>query len=530
MLSRIRIKKFLYLKDIDIELGKGLNVFTGETGVGKSLIVDALSFVFGKKGRYSEGDFVEVVFENVSNPYSEDETLIFARELKNGKNIYYINGRRATLSTVKEASKGLLSIHGQNHQHSLFDGKKHREMLDTYAGIEDILDQYINLYKKYKDLQRELEYLHNQQSNRLRELDILRFQLNELEEAKIKEGEKQDLEERHRYLSNISRIKEAVFFSEQMISEQDGSVIEKLSDVIRELEKVSDFSDELREIISSLEEAKAIISDASYSLSRFDLDFDTSEINHIEERLNLINRLELKYNTDEKGLINLMDQFRQRVEYLENLEFELPKIEKQMQEIHRKLLELAEKISGIRKQKAEELGKKVEEHLKQLALKESKFIVKVVETELGQYGKDDVFFLFSANKGFDPMPVDQVASGGEISRLSLALKLVVGSDVDCMVFDEVDTGIGGKTALSMARKLKKLSEDYQVILITHLPQIAVYGDRHFYIEKSHKKDKTVATIKLLHTDERINEIARMLSGKTDKKTVELARQLLENAK
>lgn len=529
MLSKIRIKKFLYLEEIDIELGKGLNVFTGETGVGKSLIVDALSFVLGKKGKYSEGDFVEIVFENVNNPYSEEGILILAREFKNGKNVYYINGRRATLSTIKEASKDLLSIHGQNHQHSLFDGKKHREQLDIYADIKDLLNRYTQLFRKYKDLKRELEYLHNQQSNRLRELDILRFQLEEIQDANIREGEKQELEERYRYLSNIGGIKEAVFRSEQILSEEDGSVLEKLSDVVRELEKVSDFSDDLKEVVSSLIEAKTIISDASYTLSRIDIDFDPSEIDRIEERLNLINRLELKYNTDEKGLINLMDQFRQRVEYLENLEFELPEIEKQIQQIHGEMLDLAEKITSIRKQKAKELSKKVEEHLKQLALKESRFVVKVVETELGPYGKDEVVFLFSANKGFDPMPVDQVASGGEISRLSLSLKLVVGTDVDCMVFDEVDTGIGGKTALSLAKKLKKLSEDYQVILITHLPQIAVYGDRHFYIEKSYKNDKTVASIKLLHAEDRINEIARMLSGKIDEKTVELARQLLENA-
>ncbi|SNZ09051.1 DNA repair protein RecN (Recombination protein N) [Persephonella hydrogeniphila] len=529
MLSKIRIEKFLYLKDVDIDLDRGLNVFTGETGVGKSLIVDAVSFVLGKKGKFSEGDYVELVFEDVENGYSEDGVLILAREIKNGKNIYYINGRRATLTALKEASEGLLTIHGQNQQQKLFEREKHREILDTYAGIGNLLEEYRELYRKYRELEKQEEYLKNQQSNRLREIDILNFQLNELEEASIKEGEKEYLEEKYRYLTNISRIKEAVYRSEQILFEEEGSVNEKLSLVIKELEKISDFSEEIKNVIQSLEEAKAIIDDASYSLNKVEVDFEQSEIQEIEERLNLINRLEIKYNTDEKGLITLKNQFKERLEYLKNLEFELPKIEKEKRNVYKKLLELAEKISLIRKEKAKELEKSLKTHLEELALNEAKFVVEITDTEIGKHGKDDVLFLFSANKGFDPMPVEEVASGGEVSRLSLSIKLVAGSDVDCMIFDEVDSGIGGKTALFMAKKLKKLSEKYQVILITHLPQIAVYGDKHFYIEKQHTSDYTFASIKQLETEERIKEIARMLSGKTDRQTVQLAKQLLQSA-
>ncbi|WP_457626617.1 DNA repair protein RecN [Persephonella sp.] len=530
MLSKIRIKKFLYLKDIDIDLDKGLNVFTGETGVGKSLVVDAVLFVLGKKGKFSDGDYVELIFENVQNEYSEEGVLILAREVKSGKNVYYINGRRATLSALKEASEGLITIHGQNHQQKLFDRERHREILDAYAGIWHLLEEYRKLYIRYRELEKQEEYLKNQQSNRLREIDILKFQLDELEEADIKEGEKEKLEERYRYLTNISRIKESVYTAEQLLSEEEGSVSEKLSSTVKELEKVSGFSEEIKEIIRSLEEAKAIIDDASYSLSRIDIDFDRSEIEEIEERLNLINRLEIKYNTDEKGLVDLKEQFRERLEYLKNLEFELPKIKEEKEKVYADLQELAEKISLIRKEKAKQLEKSLEDHLKELALNEARFIVQVKEAEIGKYGKDSVLFLFSANKGFEPMPVEEVASGGEISRLSLSIKLVAGSDVNCMIFDEVDSGVGGKTALFMAKKLKKLSEKYQVILITHLPQIAVYGDRHFYIDKYHTSDSTLASIKQLETDERVKEIARMLSGKTDEQTVELARQLLQSAK
>ncbi|EDP73407.1 AAA family ATPase [Hydrogenivirga sp. 128-5-R1-1] len=211
MLSKIKIGKFLYIKDIELELTDGLNVFTGETGVGKSLIVDAISFVLGKKGKYSEGDYVELSFENVDNQYAEDGLLFLAREVKNGKSYYYVNGKRATLSTLKEASEGIIAIHGQHHQQALFNRKEHIKMLDKYAQIDDLLEKYRKLYKEYKSLEKEEQELIQQQSNRLRELDILKYQLQELEEADLKEGEKQQLEEKYNYLSNILKIKEAVY-------------------------------------------------------------------------------------------------------------------------------------------------------------------------------------------------------------------------------------------------------------------------------------------------------------------------------
>ncbi len=529
MLSRVKIKKFLYLKDIELELDRGLNVFTGETGVGKSLIVDAISFVLGKKGKYSDGDYVELEFEGAESDYAEEGLLILAREVRNGKNLYFINGRRATLSALVEASKGIISIHGQNQQQTLFDQKKHLQLLDAYSKNEKLLGEYRTLYKQLKKIQEQEKQIKQEQANRLRELDILRYQLEELKSAQLKKGEKEELEERYRYLTGIGEIKEAVYEAVNEISEGEGSVLEKLGYTIKRLEKVSDYSDRIKEALSALEEARSIIQDSYYSLEKIDLDVDTGELSMIEERLNLINRLELKYSTDLDGLIQLIDQFEERIEYLEGLEYRLPQLEEEKKQLLDKLQKLASQLSERRRINALKLAREVETHIKQLAMPEARFVVSVEETELSQDGKDRVVFLFSANKGFEPVPVDEAASGGEISRLSLALKLVVGSDVSCMIFDEIDTGIGGKTATFMAEKLKRLSEKYQVILITHLPQVAAYADRHFYIEKIYTEGSTEAVVKQVEGEERIREIARMLSGSIDEKTLQLARQMLDNA-
>lgn len=530
MLSQIHIKKYLYIKDIILEFYNGLNVFTGETGVGKSLIIDAIEFVLGKKGSYEEGTFVELVFDNIYNEFSEEGTLILARQIKNSKSIYYINGRRATKTSVEEASKDIIEIHTQHHQQNLFRKSFYRETLDKFANMEELLKEYQELFSKYKQLKEKEKSISEKQSERLRELDILKYQLKELVEANIKIGEKEELEKRYRYLSEIQNIKEVVYLSKNILEEEENSILDNLNLIIKNLQKLKDTAPFIEEIYKNLEDAKILLQEASYSLSSMDLDFEENEIYEIEERLNQINKLEMKYNTDEEGLLKLKEEFENKIEFLENLEFELPKIKQQIKEIEEKLFTVAEKISKLRKEKGKELSKTIEKHLKELGLKEAQFIVKIEEKELDRYGKDNITFLFSANKGYPPSPLGEIASGGEISRISLALKLTTGSDVECMIFDEIDTGLGGKTAVLLAEKLKKLSKNYQVILITHLPQVAAYADKHFYIDKVFDNTGTKAIIKVLDREKRKEEIARMLTGKIDKETLYLAEKLIESTK
>ncbi len=530
MLSSISIKNYLYIKNIHIEFDRGLNIFTGETGVGKSLIIDAIEFALGKRGNYKENTCVEVIFENLENDYADEGTLIISREIKNGKSIYYLNGRRATRSTIIEATENIVEIHSQHHQQKLFRQSYYRETLDKYARLETLLKEYQRVYDRYIFLKEKEKEIIQKQSERLREIDILKFQLREIEEADIKEGEKEDLEKKFQYLSQIQSIKEVVYNCEFTISEKEESILSELSNVIKSLERIKDASPLLEEVYTNLLDAKVLIQESQYNLSHMNLDFDPEEYRTIEERLNLINKLELKYNTDEKGLIELKEEFKKRIEYLENLEYQLPDIQKNLKEISNKLRELSEEISKVRKEKGRELEEKIKEHLKELGLKEAEFVVHIEEKQLDRYGKDRITFLFSANRGYPPSPLGDIASGGELSRISLSLKLITGSDVNCLIFDEIDTGLGGKTALLLAEKLKTLSENYQIILITHLPQIAVYADKHFFIDKQFKDNKTEAVIKVLSTEKRMEEIARMLTGSTDEKALELARKLLERAK
>ncbi len=526
MLSQINIREYLYLKNLSLELSKGLNIFTGETGVGKSLIIDAIDFVLGKKGSYKEGSYVELVFENIENEYSEEGTLILSRQIKNGKSVYFVNGRRATLSTVKEASSGIIEIHAQHHQQNLLKRDYHRILLDRYARLENLLSEYQNLFSQYKQLENQEKELSKKQGERIKELDILKYQLNELIEADIKEGEKEELEKRYRYLSEIQNIKEIVYLAENLISEDENSVLDKLDFLLKHLEKVKNSSPVLEDIYNTINDAKILIQEASFNISNLDLDYDYQELKEIEERLNLINKLEMKYSTDEKGLINLIHQFEEKINQLENQENLLPEVKRKKEEIFKQVLKLADEISYIRKEKAKEFDRLVKNHLLELGFKEAEFFTLFEEKDIDRYGKDKITFLFSANKGFSPEPIDKVASGGEISRISLALKLITGSDVECMIFDEIDTGVGGKTAVYMAEKIKKLSKNYQILLITHLPQIAAFGDKHFYVEKIYEGNSTTAVIREIKGEERKKEIARMLTGSTDEESLNLAQSLL----
>jgi DNA repair protein RecN (Recombination protein N) len=525
MLSSVRIKKFLYIKDVEIDLHPKMNVFTGETGVGKSLVIDAITFVLGEKGNYEEEDYVELTFE-VDNDYSEDGILVLARQIKNGKSLYYLNGRKVGKSLIQEVSRDLIEVHGQHYSQRLFDKDYHREVYDKYLKIEDKLQEFQQLYIQYQKLKKEYEDIILKQSDRLQKIDFLQFQINELQSANLKEGEKQKLEQEYNYYSNIQTIKESVEFTKALISQENG-ILQNLSTAVKSISKVSDFEERLSKVLDNLENAKTLIEETYYDLEDFDLDFNQEKLHQIEERLNLINHLERKYGYDEKGLINLLENLQNELETLLHLEDKTPILESQLKQLHSLVVEKANELSNIRKSKVKEFEEEVLNHLKDLAFKSANFKVLIQEKELDRYGIDKVQFLFSGNKGFEPKPLDEIASGGEISRLSLVLKLISKKSVNTMIFDEIDTGIGGITAVSMAKKLKQLSKDFQIILITHLPQIAVIGDKHFYIDKQEENGKTRAVIKQLTLDERVKEIARMLSGIVNEESINLAKEFLK---
>lgn len=524
MLVNVTIKKFLYFQDINIDLSEGLNVFTGETGAGKSLILDAIEFVFGKKS-FDDEAFVELTFE-IENQYSEDGVLILSRQIKNGKSMYYLNGRKVTKSILEEIFPSLLEIHGQHQSQNLFKKDYQREVFDKFAKVEDILKQYQSIYTEYKNILKEIQDLRQKQSERLRMIDILKYQITELENLNLKKGEKDKIEEEYRYLKNRQLIQEGLSFSLNMLSER---VIPDLRHIDKTLQKISNFSKNIESIYNDLQEARIIIENIYYSLSSFD-EYDNQDITTIEDRLNQINFLERKYNTDADGLIELLGNLKVQLESFENLEYELPILEKKVKETEESLYKLAEELSQKRKEAVKLFEDMVISHLQELAFLSVDFKVSIEDKQLDLYGKDKIEFLFSSNKGFDLKPLSEIASGGEISRVSLAIKLVSKKSVPTMIFDEIDTGIGGKTAVSMAKKLKELSRDFQILLITHLPQIAAFADSHYHIEKRLEGDKTIGVVKKLDYEDKVLEIARMLKGETDEKSVEYAREFINTLK
>ncbi len=526
MLSIIDIKQFLYIENTVIELSDGLNVFTGETGVGKSLILNAINFVLGKKGNYENNDFVELVFESVNTPFSDsDGTLIVSRQIKNNKSYYFLNGKRATLSTIKEATKDIIEIHSQHSYHSLFSSEFPRITLDNYSNLSNLLDKYKVLYLKFKKLEEMEKNLKIQQSESLKEIDIVEYQLQELE-ALDATLDKKEIEERFNYLKSISDIKLAVEEAKYIISDKENSIEEDISYVSKILSPFYEMDTNIKNAHSLLESAKELIKEAYYALSDLDFDFSEEEINELESKLNFINRLEAKYNTDYKGLFKIKKQLKNRLEELKDLEFKIPEIEKEKDEVYKELIKLSEEISQIRKEKAKELEKLIVNNLEDLALKGCQFVVNVEDCDINIYGKNKVEFLFSANKGIKPQPLNKVASGGELSRISLVLKLISKKSKDTIVFDEIDTGIGGKTAIYMAEKLYSLSKNFQVILVTHLPQIASIADTHYLIEKKFDGEKTFLMVNKLSGECREREIARMLSGIINDKSLKHARELL----
>lgn len=525
MLTCISIKKLLYFRDVDINLTDGLNVFTGETGAGKSLIIDAIEFVFGQKGNFEEDSFVELTFEATSE-YSEDGVVILSRQIKNGKSIYYLNGRKVVRSLLEEIGQSLIEIHGQHQNQKLFKKEYHRQIFDKSAKLEDMLEDFQKVYTSYKDMYKQVEKLKRLQSERLRTIDIINYQIKELQEADIKPSDKDNLENQYNYLKNIRVITEGISLCQNTLSER---VFPDIKIVDKTLSRLANIDSRFEKMYNEFQEAKAILENIFYSFDSFE-DYQYTDISQIEERLNRINFLERKYNVHADELVNILANLKSELDRLENIEYELPDKERNLFELEKKVKHLAEEISKKRRDNIKSFSESVVKHLKDLGFSWVNFTVSIDEKPIDLYGKDRLEFLFTSNIDYDLKPLNEIASGGEISRLSLAIKLVSKNSVPTMIFDEVDTGIGGKTALNMAKKLKELSREFQVILITHLPQIAALSDNHYFIEKKNEDGKTIGTVRHLTQEDKVYEIARMLKGDIDNKSIDYAREFIDSLK
>ena len=532
MLENLRVENLALIEKEEIEFSEGLNVMTGETGAGKSIILGALDLALGGKinrgmVRDNEKDaFVEAVFSlngseeeklKESDLESFDGQIILSRRIKGTKSVARINGETVPAARLRQAGELLIDIYGQSEHQSLSDPKKHLPLLDSFVKkeLDPVLEKLSPVYKEYSSLQKELKEADVDESERKRDISYLTHVSEEIEEAALKPGEDEELEEKYRRMSGAEKVARS-------LSEVDGllygqaDVLSLIGQSQRALSEINDYDDSIRNLSQTLNDAYDILDGFSHDLHDTveDLTFDPQEFDEVSRRLDLINDLKAKYGRTIEDVIQAKSDADQKLEQLNDHEAYMASLQKKIQDAQSRLDALCIEAEQIRQKGAGELSAQVKESLKNLNFLKADFEVELTRKNYSENGFNAAQFMISTNPGEPLKPLSQVASGGEMSRIMLALKTVLASadDIGTMIFDEIDTGISGRTASAVARELKKVSVGRQVILITHLPQIAALSDKHFLIEKSATNDSTVSSIRPLSEDEITTELARMIGG------------------
>lgn len=544
MLRELRIKNLAIIDDLKVRFEDGFNVLTGETGAGKSIIVDSLGLVLGSRAqsdlvRTGEKEAVVQAFfdvETKSLPVDSDidisDGLIIRRSVSSsGKSRAYVNDTMVSLQSLAEIGRALVDIHGQHEHQSLFSTDNHRFFLDSFGNLHDEREKVSALYGKVGILSSEKAALQEKMKERSHRVDLLRFQLNEIDTAYLKAGEKETLNEERKILSNLTRLNELAGTAYSLIYGAEGSCQEKLSSLISKVKEMSSIDNSASDTLNMLESARPLIEDAAVALRGFrdKYDLEPERIAEVEDRLELIKKLERKYGEGFESIIKYRTGAEEELNKLELADERLDAIEEELKAEEDMLINYAHALSERRKSIAGKLEELIKNELRDLAFSNIDFRIDIKKDLLTSHGMDKVEFLFSANPGEPPKPLVKIASGGELSRVMLALKSIL-ADFDrrpVLIFDEVDAGIGGKTAVSVGKKLKALSDTHQVLCTTHLPQIASMGDFHLKIEKGQKDEKTHVAVKELEGKDRLNEIARMLGGNVTEVSLKHAKELLE---
>ena len=537
MISTLHIKNIGIIDDLSIDLNEGLNVLTGETGAGKTLIIDSLGIISG--GRFSKemirkgetNSFVEICMYEPENENSIDGNIIVSREINsNGKNMCKINGRMVTVNELKNFMSKFIEIHGQNDNQSLLDNKFHLKYLDGFIGdkIIDIKKQYKEKYEKYLEIKQELKNNYGDEKERERKLDLLRYQFNEIEEANLKVNEEDNLEEKRKLMLNSEKISKNLNEADIAIGE---SSIDSINVAIRALEKIENIDKKYEDISSNLKNIYYELQEISRDISEHkeDVYFDEQERNEVEERLDLIYNLKRKYGNDVQEILNYKDEIEAEINHIENLDEYNNKLKKELKQLKQEMTTLAEKMHELRNEYGKVLSININKVLEDLEMKNANINIHVDynEEEYYENGKDIVEFYITTNLGEDEKQLAKIASGGEMSRIMLAIKKVL-ADTDKMpvlIFDEIDTGISGKAAGAVAEKLNGISKNHQVLCISHLPSIAAIADYNYFISKRVINERTNTNIKLLNEKETLEEIARISSGEINEATIQYAMQL-----
>ena len=537
MISTLHIKNIGIIDDLSIDLNEGLNVLTGETGAGKTLIIDSLEIISG--GRFSKemirkgetNSFVEICMYEPENENAIDGNIIVSREINsNGKNMCKINGRMVTVNELKNFMSKFIEIHGQNDNQSLLDNKFHLKYLDGFIGdkIIDTKKQYKEKYEKYLEIKQELKNNYGDEKERERKLDLLRYQFNEIEEANLKVNEEKNLEEKRKLMLNSEKISKNLNEADIAIGENS---IDSINTAIRALEKIENIDTKYEEISSNLKNIYYELQEISRDISEHkeDVYFDEQERNEVEERLDLIYNLKRKYGNDVQEILNYKEEIEAEINHIENLDEYNNKLKKELKQLKEEMTKLSEKMHEQRNEYGKVLSININKVLEDLEMKNANINIHVDynEEEFFENGKDIVEFYITTNLGEDEKQLAKIASGGEMSRIMLAIKKVL-ADTDKMpvlIFDEIDTGISGKAAGAVAEKLNGISKNHQVLCISHLPSIAAIADYNYFISKRVINERTNTNIKLLNEKETLEEIARISSGEINEATIQYAMQL-----
>ena len=542
MINTLHIKNIGIIDDININLNEGFNVLTGETGAGKTLIIGSLQILAG--GRFSKemirkgekNSFVEMSVYLPNLGY-EDDTVIVSREINiNGKNICKINGRLVTVTELKRFMSNIIDIHGQNDNQSILDVTNHIKLLDDYSfkEINFIKEEYIKLYSEYQEIKLELNKNYGDDKEKQRKLDLLNYQVNEIEDANLRNGEEEELEERRKVILSAEKISVNLNEAENQINT---NAIDSINIAIKSMEKIEEYNKEFPSIINRLKDSYYEIQEAARDISSLngDIVFDEEEQREIEERIEIIKSLKRKYGNDIGEILQYKESIKKEIFEIENLEGYIIELKRKLKLIEEKMLELSKKMNLIRNKYARKLSEEINNDLKDLEMKNAKFSIKIEFSEdikFNSNGLDKIEFMISTNVGEEAKSLIKIASGGEMSRIMLAIKNVL-ADVDkipVLIFDEIDTGISGIAAKATGDKIKKISKNHQVICVTHLASIAAKGDYNYYISKVVKDEKTTTKIKLLEEDEILREIARIASGNITEVSLNHARELRDSNK
>ena len=555
MLQELSIKDFAIIDEIQISFQPKMTVLTGETGAGKSIIIDALGLLAGGRGSTEfirkgekkaviQGLFTlprEANTYNILEEYgidSEDGQIILQRDLyRGGRNICRINGMMVNLATLRKVGETLIDIHGQNEHQELMKPENHIDLLDEYdKKTSQLRNQYQVVYKNYRKLKLSMEKKEADEKAWAQRLDMLNFQVKEIEEAGLKINEEDELVEEKNKLDNFQAIHDALELSYQILSGEKIDVVGNLGNAMNELSDVSDLSENLQEINTKISDAFYSLEDAARDISdELDsMEWNGERLNEIEERLELIHQLKRKYGDTIEDILHYHSRIEKELREMENAEQNSEKQERQLSEALEKVKELAIKLSKQRKKSAKKLEKMIHEQLSALYMDKAVFEVKCLNnSKLYSKGIDKVEFYIQTNPGEEMGPLAKIASGGELSRIMLALKTIFSQKmgVTSIIFDEVDTGVSGRVAQAIAEKISQISNNSQVLCITHLPQVAAIADNHYYISKSVNDGRTETSLKELDEKQKIREIARMLSGsEITELTLKHAEELIKMSK